>query len=175
MGHRIGALCACGCGSATSRPGVTYKRGHRPPLDPVASFWAKVDQGAESGCWLWTASIGPDGYGRMYDAPRGKFVLAHRFSVGLVEHLHDDLEVDHLCRVRHCVNPDHLEQVSQAENKRREMEARGLVTHCKHGHPYDAENTIVNSKGYRECRVCSRARSRRSSARYLAKRAGGSA
>lgn len=75
----------------------------------------------------------------------------------------DGLQIDHLCRVRHCVNPAHLEPVTIAENVRRGAAAQ---THCKYGHEYTPENTVIHHGG-RECRTCNRIRSRR---RYYEKR-----
>ena len=65
----------------------------------------------------------------------------------------EGMHIDHLCRVRNCYNPEHLEAVTQAENNRR----MGLViTHCKRGHEYTEENTIhrKGNNGRRACRTC---------------------
>lgn len=77
-------------------------------------FWANVDKDAGAPCWLWTGSLNSDGYGRF----NGK--LAHRRTyLEVVGPIPDGLVLDHLCRVRNCVNPDHLEPVTQRENMRR--------------------------------------------------------
>lgn len=83
-----------------------------------ARFMAKVDQGAEGGCWLWTAHRNADGYGVFrFDGQMGG---AHRFAYRLlVGPVPDGMELDHLCRMRHCVNPEHMEIVTHAENVRR--------------------------------------------------------
>jgi hypothetical protein len=80
-----------------------------------------------SGCWLWQGNIHPDkGYGIMRRG--GLTRRAHRFFYEtLVGPVPDGLELDHLCRVRHCVNPDHLEPVTHAENLRRGREARARL------------------------------------------------
>jgi hypothetical protein len=65
-----------------------------------------------------------------------------------------------LCRNRACVNPGHLEPVTLTENIRRGVSANGAKTHCPHGHPYDAENTLYKATGARVCRQCNIARNR---------------
>jgi len=128
-------------------------------------LWAKVDKtGDPSGCWLWTASRNPGGYGQIWangKAARHAHRIAYELLVGPIP---DDLELDHLCRVRHCVNPAHLEPVTHAENVRRgNMEIKRLAvirgrTHCKRGHPFDDANTYVTPDGRRQCRVCMKLR-----------------
>jgi len=117
---------------------------------PVSErFWTKVVK-TES-CWLWTASQGRRGYGYI-KGDAGKNVLAHRLSYEWAfGPIADGLEVDHLCRVTSCVNPEHLEAVPPPENARRR---KGVKTHCPQGHAYTAENSLTDSRGYRLCRVC---------------------
>jgi hypothetical protein len=75
-------------------------------------------------CWLWTGTIANNGYGHIY-REGGPLMTAHRLSYEVhVGPIPDGLTIDHLCRVRHCVNPDHLEPVTVAENNRRGREAR---------------------------------------------------
>jgi hypothetical protein len=87
-------------------------------------------------------------------------VGAHRWSYeALVGPIPPGLEIDHLCRVRNCVNPSHLEPVTKAVNILRgeSMSARhARQTHCKSGHPFDAENTRMTTDGQRRCRTCDR-------------------
>lgn len=83
---------------------------------PEERFWPKVNKDGPisalgSRCWLWTAQIQDNGYGKFWDGQRP--VLAHRFAYGMVD---PDKEVDHLCHVRHCVNPEHLEAKSHKKN-----------------------------------------------------------
>jgi len=80
------------------------------PLDQ--QFWNKVDAGGD--CWEWVAAKTSLGYGSFKG--KGAHIWAWNHLVGPVP---DGLELDHLCRVRHCVNPDHLEPVTHAENTRR--------------------------------------------------------
>ncbi len=117
---------------------------------------------AESGCWLWTGGITPRGYGY------GKSKHAHRYSYeAFVGPIPDGLEIDHLCRVTSCVNPDHLEPVTQRENQRRRW---ATVTHCKWGHEFSPENTRIG-QGIRVCHACRIRRGRESYARKKARRA----
>jgi len=89
--------------------------------DDKARFWSKVD--AEGDCWEWTGARSDKGYGHMRRADT--IVAAHRFAWELlVGPIPDGLEIDHLCRKRKCVNPDHLEPVTHSENMRRAGLAR---------------------------------------------------
>lgn len=117
-------------------------------------FWAKVDKSGE--CWLWRGTVDDHGYGRMGVAYRS--VLAHRLAYELViGPIPVGLTLDHLCRVRLCVNPAHLEPVTQSENVKRG--GYSLKTHCPQGHPYDEANTYRSKTG-RVCRACGRDRRR---------------
>lgn len=86
-------------------------------------LWARIERDA-SGCWLWAGSIASTGYGT--GSFRGRGFLAHRevYALILGEMPPETLVLDHLCRVRSCVNPAHLEPVTIAENVRRGAEAR---------------------------------------------------
>jgi hypothetical protein len=89
-------------------------------LTPLADrLWSKVDK--TDGCWLFTGALNNKGYGVIHERGKGGTNLyAHRVSYGLlVGPIPDDLELDHLCRVTRCVNPEHLEAVTHAENMRR--------------------------------------------------------
>jgi hypothetical protein len=81
--------------------------------------------------------------------------MAHRLSY---EHhvgpIPDGLQIDHTCRNRKCVNPEHLEPVTNAENTTRQDHAERRKTHCPKGHPYDEANTYVDPSGARRCRAC---------------------
>jgi hypothetical protein len=109
-------------------------------------------------CWLWTGHIMPNGYGLFSDDGRrkiGAHVWAYTHVVGPIAR---PLEPDHLCRVRGCVNPAHLEVVTRRENQLRgqTFAARNAAkTHCINGHPFDAANTYRRTgSNRRECRKC---------------------
>jgi len=129
-------------------------------------FWDKVIPEPNSGCWLWTGSISVNGYGRIGGRIDGvrKDRPAHRLSYqSLIGPIGDGLVLDHLCRVRCCVNPAHLEAVTQQENvirgdgPRLARERWSAQTHCKQGHEFTPQNTHRNKRG-RSCRACDRAR-----------------
>lgn len=138
----------------------------------VARFWAKVDKAGPvhptlgTACWLWTAALG-NGYGRFSEAA-GRHFNAHRWlyerAVGKVP---SGLDLDHLCRVRACVNPSHLEPVTRRVNVLRgagHPAKNAAKTKCPQGHPYAGDNLRVVA-GQRRCRTCHNKQSAEWSAR----------
>lgn len=121
-------------------------------------FWAKVEK--TGSCWLWTASRTGRGYGEFWIGRRAKKVAAHRYSYESFKGpIPKGLVIDHLCRVRSCVRPDHLEAVSNKENVLRGVgpsAVHAVKTECKNGHLYNEKNTIKLAK-QRRCRICHRA------------------
>ncbi len=131
------------------------------------SLASRID--ASGDCWLWVGPLGRLGYGRARHKG-GKNGLAHRVVwESLVGGIPNDLEFDHLCRVRNCVNPDHLELVTHAENVARgtdTIQARARrKRYCLKGHPLFGPNLYVTPQGSRKCRDCGRRRNRESYAR----------
>jgi hypothetical protein len=130
-------------------------------------FMAKV-RVDENGCWRWTAGHNRKGYGcfGMKRQNMGAHRAAYMLFVGPIP---EGLTIDHLCRVRDCVNPAHLEAVPHVVNVRRGttgMYPHGHRTHCNHGHEFDDENTGWRSDGGgRFCRACRREAMRRYQAR----------
>lgn len=111
----------------------------------------------ENGCWLWQGSKDTSGYGHVQF--QGKLWKVHRVVYTcMVSEIPRGLTLDHLCRIRECCNPEHLEVVSNAENIRRGISANRQKTHCPQGHPYDDENTYFAPNGKRRCKACHRGR-----------------
>lgn len=135
------------------------------PRDPSERFWEKVNKDGPEGCWLWTAYILVNGYG-LFGLRKNKMILAHRFAYqDAIDQIPSGLVIDHLCRVRHCVNPSHLEAVTQRENVRRGFGGanNSSKTHCPNGHEYTCENTYSAPcrPNSRYCRACRREKNRR--------------
>lgn len=156
-----------------------------PIVDPIAHFWAHVDQsGGPDACWPWTLSVVPTtGYGQYNNVKAGRH-SAHVYAyivtngpvpVGLfLDHTCHNGDMSCLggkeCLHRRCCNPAHLEAITNTENLRRANAPRGRgnqKTHCAHDHLYDEANTmwikkIRNGKTYntRMCRTCNRERAR---------------
>lgn len=107
-------------------------------------------------CWLWTGAVCADGYGCL-----DRTIKAHRFAWIMANGpLSKGLYIDHLCRLRHCVNPAHLEPVSNRENILRGLglpAQNRTKTHCKRGHEFTPENTYRYTNGSRACKACIRA------------------
>jgi len=131
---------------------------HVPDKAKLAErFWDKVDMtGGPNGCWLWLGSHTPTGYGcfSVNNKSTGAHRVAYQLMVGTIP---PGLTVDHLCRVRNCVNPEHLELATQKDNTLRgngPTARHARKTHCIHGHPFDEANTLIRPDGNRRCRVC---------------------
>lgn len=115
-----------------------------------------------SGCWLWTDYVDPkNGYGAI--RARGKVHKAHRVVYQAARGpIPPSLELDHKCRTRCCVNPDHLEAVTHRENVKRGVSIvaeQMAKTHCIHGHPLAGANLRTRATRYgtrRDCLVCTR-------------------
>lgn len=142
-------------------------------------FWAKVDSAGD--CWLWMGAVQSSGYGSVGSG--GRTYLAHRVAYTMVNGpIPDGLTINHLCGVKRCVRPEHLEAVTLAENNAHaratgltpypvQAAANAAKTHCPAGHPYAGANLYVDIRGDRYCRICKRECDRRSAARRrLAKR-----
>ena len=140
----------------------------RKRKSPEERFSAKTLK--TEACWLWQGYKQRDGYG-VFCLTKHKEVMAHRWaythSKGAIP---AGMEIDHVCSVRNCVNPAHLEAVTHAANVQRGV-ARGgysvhhkllgalnaVKTHCKNGHPYSGDNLRIDaSSGARRCRICDR-------------------
>lgn len=132
-------------------------------------LWARVDRDGPvpqyrpdlGPCWLWGGAPCPNGYGKLV-GDAGPMIGVHRLAYELlVGPIPEGLQLDHLCRVRTCVNPAHLEPVTGAENTRRAKLTYVPVAACLRGHPYDDANTYLDKTGARRCRRCARERATR--------------
>lgn len=124
----------------------------------------------DTGCWEWTGRS-CKGYGRL--SIKGTDHLAHRLAYEVfIGPIPEGLVLDHVvargCRTTLCVNPNHLEAVTQAENLARSANTMQAIkrtwTHCVNGHPFNAANTRWEKRGVRKCRTCHAARMRRNRA-----------
>ena len=110
------------------------------------------------GCWLWTGAPAAHGYSRVFSGSRT--IVLHRLTYEcFVGPIGDGLEIDHLCNVRNCVNPDHLEPVTGNENKARAKARRALrpeKKECRNGH--SMKDAYVYGDGGKRCRTCIRIR-----------------
>lgn len=120
-------------------------------------FLAKIEVDPERGCWLWIGHVNKvHGYGQFWDGKR--VIGAHVFSFQRFNGpIPSGREPDHLCRVRRCVHPDHLEAVTRRINLLRgdTIPARKAAqTLCANGHPLSGPNLYRNKNGTRACRIC---------------------
>lgn len=97
-------------------------------------------------CWLYAGKLTSQGYARVQNT------MAHRAMYeAFLGSIPDGLVIDHLCRVRHCINPLHLEPVTSRVNT---LRGSSVKTHCIRGHEFTEENTLYHKRGGRNCRIC---------------------
>ncbi len=150
--RRLGALAR----KDEKRDSFKHKRLPRgtPVLDRIKAKIVEQDGPLESPCWIWMGSLCGPGYGqiKITEDGRPRRAMVHRWMyqhyVGPIPH---GAEVDHKCDIPRCVNPEHLEAVTHAENIR---ETTNKLTHCKHGHPLAGNNVRLTADGHRICRTC---------------------
>lgn len=135
----------------------------RNPRRPIEDRLARRRQVTDAGCWLWTGRKNNMGYGNMTLTPiagRGQVRLVHRIAYEhFVGPIPQGMQLDHLCRVRSCFNPEHLEPVTSQANTLRgagPTAVNAAKTQCVHGHEFTQDNTYLRPGGQRECRTCRR-------------------
>lgn len=135
-----------------------------PRKSPIERFNEKYRVDPDTGCWMWIACKNSDGYGQL--KIERKTIGAHRFSYEyFIGDISEELEIDHLCKARDCVNPYHLETVKHSTNVARgdlALSNRNRVsrTHCNHGHSKNKYGG-VNKAGHIFCSECQRIKHRR--------------
>lgn len=127
----------------------------RKSMHNKSNIFSLIDKTNARGCWLWKGYIDPRyGYGRYGNRKNRK--QAHRLVYELLHaKIPDGLFLDHLCRVRHCVNPEHLEPVTKRTNTLRGIGFPALnsrKTHCPKGHPYDIAYGKHKTRGCSKCK-----------------------
>lgn len=151
---------------SSGKEGAVLKHRAIPTLTPEVEerFWAKVNVPFQpSGCWEWTACVHPNGYGKF--AIKREAFWAHRVSyTTLIGPIPDGRELDHMCRNRSCVNPDHLRAVTQQVNQAcgySPITINKRKVLCSRGH----DDWIVVKDGTRVCTICRRENRRKRDAR----------
>ena len=125
--------------------------------EPYERFLEKVIK--TGSCWGWTGAHTQAGYAVFSIA--GKFIYGHRYSFQLSKgNIPDGLQLDHLCDNKGCVNPEHLEIVTNQENQIRRYQ-NNPRQYCDKGHLFTKENTMYIKSGTRLCRICAINRTRK--------------
>jgi hypothetical protein len=134
----------------------------KEPKYSATAFFSNVRISDDVECWLWQGRLGTGtGYGQFWTGEKqvGAHRWAYEFCVGAIP---SGLDLDHLCRIRACVNPSHLEPVTRRENLLRGVgitATNAQKTHCVHGHEYTPDNTYRRpDTKTRQCRACAQVR-----------------
>lgn len=140
----------------TARTGLPRRPYPQRAVRPLEErIFEKVD--ADGCCWLWTGAKNIGGYGAVSLGRRDGAAIVHRLVWKLlVGPIPEGMELDHLCRVRECCNPDHLQPVTRAVNVARGAQRAGIHRRaaCINGHPFTPDNTITTLRGTHTCRTC---------------------
>lgn len=136
---------------------LTASEGYYEPMTikQIETFARKFIVNPNNGCWEWQNAL-QAGYGS--HTVKGKEQRAHRVSYKLAYgEIPEGMVIDHLCRNKRCVNPKHLEAVTQHENILRGTSPQAHYakrTHCNNGHPFSKDNTLIRENGSRRCKAC---------------------
>jgi hypothetical protein len=143
-------------------PGQSRRDDMRTFLSLKERLWGRVDKNGPNGCWVWIGGTSDTGYGTIRGTingnPKGLYVhrVAYEFMRGGIP---AGLHIDHLCRNKRCVNPDHLEPVTQKENSLRGISPNAINARkkkCKWGHPLSGKNLYIRKVGQRMCLRCTK-------------------
>lgn len=130
---------------------------------PLRSVRDRLLEGVEvddNGCWLWQGYIRSDGYGQIgvrRDDGQWRMRAAHRVSYETFIGFLGDLDVDHLCKVRHCIKPHHMDAVTRHENTRRgdsTWAKQYREGRCENGHDLTLANALASAGNQKRCREC---------------------
>ena len=156
-------VCRCDCGTEKEIAGYPLRNGESRSCGciqfalPLQRFWRLLEI-KENGCWEWLGAVNRYGYGQFEQG------LAHRWAfLNFIGPIPEGEQLDHLCRNRACVNPNHLEPVTLRENLIRGARSNQYKdrTHCSNGHEYTEENILRSDRGARICRICLKGRNER--------------
>ena len=138
--------------------GIEGSREHRKHAPIRVRLFRQAVVNPNTGCWEWIGAKNFYGYGVIGLDKKGPIRRAHRLSYEFLRApIPDGLKIDHLCRNPACINPDHLEPVTQGENVKRGRAGwhNKQKTHCVNGHEFTPENTLhVRGTQQRQCRNC---------------------
>lgn len=162
-------LCRCECGAEREVPGAHLRNETvrscgcimQPNLTQILRDRVEV---SSNGCWIWRGVRGQKPFDptKRYAAMRmsNQRVLMHRWIYQQLRGpIPEGKVLDHLCRTPGCVNPDHLEAVTERENILRGVSSvaqNARKTCCSKGHPFDEANTYISKSGGRTCKTCNR-------------------
>lgn len=136
-------------------------KGTRKTCSDLCRFVTRIAPISDQECWEFPPGSGYAIFGAGRGTPK-RNQPAHRWAYeNLVGPIPEGLVIDHLCRNKRCVNPDHLEAVTQQENVVRDYRARGIgrdANHCVNGHERNENNTYFGATGRIYCRQCERQR-----------------
>lgn len=145
---------------------MRYNVGMRRILDPISHLLTRIEQTSCENmlepCWIFTGALDTKGYAQL--RVMGKTQMAHRAMYeSRFGAIGSGMQLDHLCRNRACINPSHMEPVTNRENQLRGLKG-ALKTHCAQGHAYSGDNIyrhMENGRRRTRCRECNRAKARK--------------